>query len=129
MDINNKKSNISNSETSIDIIEKSLEIKENSTVMNMETISEYNDSNATNDLFSQNKKLKIKDLKQKSVLYIIIKSLITYWPPSYAANTPKEVLMLHELEALVAQAADSIVMMEVILYIYVYIYIFIYIRI
>ena len=43
----------------------------------------------------------------RSLLPIAVESLMTYWPATIAANTPKEVLMLHELEALVAMAAPT----------------------
>ena len=39
-----------------------------------------------------------------SLLVTAVKRLLSFWPQSYAANTPKELLMLHELEALVAMS-------------------------
>lgn len=89
-DIECKKSNNTNLENVTGIAENDTDIIENSTVKHIDTISECFDSISTKDDYSRNKKPKTKDLKQKSVLFTIIKSLITYWPPSYAANTPKE---------------------------------------
>ena len=45
-----------------------------------------------------------KGRRSSSVLPAVIKSLNKYWPSPQAANTPKEVLMLHELEELVAMS-------------------------
>ena len=42
-----------------------------------------------------------------SLLVTAVKRLLSFWPQSYAANTPKELLMLHELEALVAMSCPS----------------------
>ena len=42
-----------------------------------------------------------------SFLPFTIKNLMSYWPTTGAANTPKEVLMIHELEALVAMAIST----------------------
>ena len=39
-----------------------------------------------------------------SLLVTAVKRLLSFWPQSFAANTPKELLMLHELEALVAMS-------------------------
>jgi Protein phosphatase 2A regulatory B subunit (B56 family) len=48
------------------------------------------------------KRLHSKDRTDGSLLVTAVKRLLSFWPQSYAANTPKELLMLHELEALVA---------------------------
>lgn len=46
-------------------------------------------------------------MSPRSLLPFTIKNLMTYWPTTIAANTPKEVLMIHELEALVAMAIST----------------------
>ena len=50
------------------------------------------------------KRLHSKDRTDGSLLVTAVKRLLSFWPQSYAANTPKELLMLHELEALVAMS-------------------------
>ena len=50
------------------------------------------------------KRLHSKDKTDGSLLVTAVKRLLSFWPQSYAANTPKELLMLHELEALVAMS-------------------------
>ena len=49
-------------------------------------------------------RLHSKDRTDGSLLVTAVKRLLSFWPQSYAANTPKELLMLHELEALVAMS-------------------------
>jgi Protein phosphatase 2A regulatory B subunit (B56 family) len=50
------------------------------------------------------KRLHSKDRTDGSLLVTAVKRLLSFWPQSYAANTPKELLMLHELEALLAMS-------------------------
>lgn len=40
-----------------------------------------------------------------SLLEVAVRGLLSFWPLSHSANTPKEVLMMHELEALVLMAS------------------------
>lgn len=70
-------------------------ILKNGKDVTMATISENDSSIENNDHLP--KKIKSRDLKQKSLLYTILKSLMTYWPPSYAANTPKEGVIYFQL--------------------------------
>jgi Protein phosphatase 2A regulatory B subunit (B56 family) len=46
----------------------------------------------------------VSNQQQESLLVTAMRALLSFWPPSHSANTPKEILMLHELEGLVLMA-------------------------
>jgi hypothetical protein len=56
-------------------------------------------------------KCKLKDLSsptfsQGTLLTDIIKAILTNWPEGFNTNTPKQVLLLHELEFLIERCSD-----------------------
>jgi hypothetical protein len=46
----------------------------------------------------------VSNQQQESLLVTAVRGLLSFWPPSHSANTPKEILMMHELEGLVLMA-------------------------
>lgn len=49
----------------------------------------------------------VSNQQQESLLVTAVRGLLSFWPPSHSANTPKEILMMHELEGLVLMATVS----------------------
>ena len=88
------------------LIEKSDRIESAASCANASTSSYSTD--VTQESGDQNPRSReIPHQGPRSLLPAVIKSLLSYWPLAHAANTPKEVLMLHELEALVVMAAPA----------------------
>jgi Protein phosphatase 2A regulatory B subunit (B56 family) len=69
-----------------------------------QAIDESNSQSHSDCTISSLKRLHSKDRTDGSLLVTAVKRLLSFWPQSYAANTPKELLMLHELEALVVMS-------------------------